>query len=226
MYGPGPRIVSFILNASINSLPTPDFLKIMNYRPDSACNLCQAPQCTMMHILSCCPTALQTKRYTWRHDSVLAVLEKEIRAFMDKRNKQGVLVPSAPQLYSSFVRAMEGKPRSRIERKTNSERGTLTEAIDWEMMVDTPSNPIVFPPHICPSNLRPDIVIWSNVKRIVVLIELTCPSEENVTTAAVRKESKYLELKALTEEHRWSCKLYTVEVGVRGFVARSATRCL
>ena len=55
LYGPGPRIVSFILNALINSLPTPDFLKIMNYRPDSACNLCQAPQCTMMHILSCCP---------------------------------------------------------------------------------------------------------------------------------------------------------------------------
>ena len=116
LYGPA-RIVSFILNASINSLPTPDFLKIMNYIPDSA----------YAH-------ALQTKRYTWRHDSVLAVLEKEIRAFMDKRNKLGVVVPSAPQLYSSFVRAMEGKPRSRNERQSNSERGT-----DWDMMVDTPS---------------------------------------------------------------------------------------
>ena len=38
------------------------------------CKLCGARKPTPAHILSACPTALLQKRYTYRHDQVLAVL--------------------------------------------------------------------------------------------------------------------------------------------------------
>ena len=86
---------------------------------------------------------------------------------------------------------------------------------------------IVFPPEFFCTNERPDIIIWSNCLRKVILVELTCPADENIYEARVRKETKYLPL--LTEIRRttkWEVHLSTVEVGVRGCVGLSLKQCL
>lgn len=76
--------LSFIIRAGIDCLPTPMTLCRWKYRTDSSCSLCNAPQCTVNHILSCCPTSLLQGRYTWRHDTVLKRLYNLLRDNLDK----------------------------------------------------------------------------------------------------------------------------------------------
>ena len=75
IYGPGPRVIAFVLNAQINSVRTPDMLKLWGYVQSANCPLCQHKQCTLHHILVNCRFALEQGRYTWRHDSVLLDIE-------------------------------------------------------------------------------------------------------------------------------------------------------
>ena len=75
IYGPGPRLISFVLNAQINSVRTPDMMKLWGYIPSACCTLCGADKCTLHHVLVNCSFALGQGRYTWRHDSVLTNIE-------------------------------------------------------------------------------------------------------------------------------------------------------
>ncbi len=52
------------------------------------------------------------------------------------------------------------------------------------------------PPHILVTNLRPDVFIVDETKREVVLFELTCPWDTNVTRMHAFKEDKYAPLVA------------------------------
>ena len=95
------------------------------------------------------------------------------------------------------------------------------------MEVDYDNNHYVFPPEIYSTNERPDIVIWSAVLRKVILIELTCPAEEGILPAQARKEAKYNDdLVPGINGQEWTSILMTIEVGVRGYVAKSVRRCL
>ena len=66
-----PSLIKFVLNAQINSVRTPDMLKLWGYTQSATCPLCSAPQCTLHHILVNCVYALGQKRY----DSVLKNIE-------------------------------------------------------------------------------------------------------------------------------------------------------
>lgn len=219
IYGPGKRIISFVLNASINMLPTPDILKIMNYRDTAACKLCDAPQCTLFHILSHCVYALVDKRYFWRHDSVLLSLKSDIAAHVDRVNS--TQIPKLSGLYESFVR--EG---ARMTKRKATAPHVLDTARDWKLLVDFMGDPIVFPPHICATNQRPDIVLWSDSARHVILIELTCPAEEKILQASSKKKSRYMELLSMIQDNKWKVDIFTVEAGVRGFISHSFRTCL
>ena len=49
------------------------------------------------------------------------------------------------------------------------------------------------------------------------MIELTCPAEQGIEAAALRKETRYEELQAAIKA--WGeCKYFTIEVGARGLV--------
>jgi hypothetical protein len=59
------------------------------------------------------------------------------------------------------------------------------------------------------------------------LIELTCPSEENIEEAQLQKENRYLQLMdQITTTTNWSPLLFTIDGGVRGFVAHSLEHTL
>ena len=62
-------------------------------------------------------------------------------------------------------------------------------ANDWKLQVDFEDRKLVFPPNICATSLRPDIVISSALTRNVILLELTCCAEEGIDAAQLRKEN-------------------------------------
>jgi hypothetical protein len=62
--------IKFLLNASINCLPTQNNLKLWGLSKTDKCFLCSNRDSTL-HLLAGCPVSLRQQRYTWRHDSVL-----------------------------------------------------------------------------------------------------------------------------------------------------------
>ena len=74
-----PRgVLSFALNSTTNTLPTPDNLRRWGKRMVSVCPLC-SNHGTLEHILNFCPVSLTQGRFTWRHNSVLNHLSNTIQ---------------------------------------------------------------------------------------------------------------------------------------------------
>ena len=116
---------------------------------------------------------------------------------------------------SSFVRAGTTSSRTRVPASS-----LLDGSTDWCMSVDYKHKKAIFPPLICATDERPDIVLWSESSRRVLLLELTCPAEEGIEAARLRKESRYAPLLTLIESTRcWTPELFTLEIGARGLVA-------
>ena len=115
-----PEPMKFVLNASLDTLPTNSNLHLWGKKPSNICTLCRSYSQTLVHVLNNCPRALELRRYSSRHDSVLRVI-------------------------GSF-----------IKRNLSS---------DYSITVDCPSEEYHFPHHITPTNLRPDIVWWSDRKK-------------------------------------------------------------
>ena len=80
--------------------------------------------------------------------------------------------------------------------------------------------------HIVATNLCPDIVLWSDMTKRVVLIELTVPWEEKIEEANERKRRKYQELEEDCKSKGWSTWCQPVEVGCRGFAGQSVWKTL
>jgi len=113
--------------------------------------------------------------------------------------------------------------------KTRREPTILETACDWRIVVDLPGMHYNFPAHIAITGERPDLVLWSETLKLVVLIELTVPSECNVTDAYRRKSEKYGKPGGLCDEIRnrgWKVELMPVEVGVLGYIAVSTQKAL
>ena len=112
-------------------------------------------------------------------------------------------------------------PTSQVQKQ----RSLLDGASDWLFSIDFEEQKLVFPPEIYSTSERPDIVIWSGFLKLVIMIELTCPSEEGITNATNRKQRRY---GCLLDNIRpqWTPILFIVEVGARGYVANSMVKCL
>ena len=66
--------------------------------------------------------------------------------------------------------------------------------------------------------MRPDLVMWSNAKQVVILVELTICFETNFVDASLRKSEKYQDLLEACTANGFSTNLVTLEVGSRGFL--------
>ena len=87
---------------------------------------------------------------------------------LQMRNQQSVGDVTGSQ-FISFVREAEATRGTQLKSAAG---GILPTGNDWQMRADEKQ---VFPQHIAITNLRPYIVLWSQTKRTVVLIELTVP---------------------------------------------------
>ena len=85
IYSLPPRVLSFAINASIDTLPTFRNLKLWREKMSANCKLCGNTQ-TLLHVLSGCKSMLEQGRYTWRHSYVLNHLETYIRDLKNNAN--------------------------------------------------------------------------------------------------------------------------------------------
>ena len=190
-------------------------LRLWGYKPTADCPLCAAPKCTLHHELVGCKVALDQGRYCWRHDSVLLNIEAALDGLINrlKTRSRSKLIKSS--FSSSFVRPGNSSGAAAIPPSS-----LLDGSSDWCMTVDYKHKRAIFPPPIYSTSERPDVVIWSESSRRVLLLELTCPAEEGIQAARAKKESKYHDLLlGINESHFWSAELHTLEVGARGLVA-------
>ena len=215
-----PKNFSHRLNATINCLPTPCSLKLWGFIPDARCPLCEAKKATQMHIYSNCKTALLQGRYSWRHDSVLVNLEPFIRKHVKEHNEKKLLNPKKKLI--KFVR-----PGASSAPQPQGTRDNLLDTTqDWQYQVDYRDKEKVFPTEICVTGLRPDIVIWSAALKKAILVELTCPSEDNMLQAKARKSERYQPLLQQITANGWTASLFLIEAGVTGCLSRSFAKCL
>ncbi|XP_057309748.1 uncharacterized protein LOC130649438 [Hydractinia symbiolongicarpus] len=98
-------------------------------------------------------------------------------------------------------------------------------SISTTFVADTSPN-FVFPSYIAVSQLRLDIVIFSNKLKRLVIIELTCPCEENTNYWHSTKVAKYSCLVNVILSSGWQVDFFAVEVGARGYCARTTMSCL
>jgi hypothetical protein len=122
----------------------------------------------------------------------------------------------------SFVK--EGS-KTNNEKKKSEYKGVLAQAKDWEITIDLNNN-YEFPFHVAETSLRPDIVIWSDLIKSIIFIELTVSMEERTAEAQKLKLSKYQDLASACSNQGYTAKSLTIEVGSRGWVAPSVYSCL
>ena len=126
--------------------------------------------CTTTHILGACKVLLKQGRYEFRHDTVLHKIIESLKSFILNIKQT---VPISPKSFIKFV-----KKGTNVPCKRTPPVGILHHT-DWVLLADIDNN-YCFPIQIAFTQLRPDITIFSNILRKVILIELTCPCAENI----------------------------------------------
>ena len=86
------------------------------------------------------------------------------------------------------------------------------------IIYDLPDNPYQFPPHISTTDLRPDIVIWSNSTKELTIVELTVCFETSFNEAISRKTLKYINLMEEAQTKGYNAQILTLEVGSRSIL--------
>ena len=66
-----------------------------------------------------------------------------------------------------------------------------------------------------PTDLRPDILWWDDLKKVIVMVELTIPFDTVLEGARERKEAKYDHLKVTAVRNGYRASLITLEIGSR-----------
>lgn len=200
--------LTFLIRSVYDILQSPANLSIWNKTESALCPLCKRVG-SLKHILSSCPTALAEGRYRWRHDQILRVIADIVHNAIQTNKK--IPVKSAIRFIKAGTKPSKTKkPRPNI----------LSPASDWELRVDLRAR-LIFPDHIVKTLLRPDLVFFSNTMKTVVMWELTVPWEENILEAHEWKKSKYDELLAQCRTSGWKATCLPIEVGSRGFTAKS-----
>nr|XP_054753540.1 uncharacterized protein LOC129259264 [Lytechinus pictus] len=211
-----PLRISFVVCSTYDFLPTPVNLSKWYNEPDK-CSACGG-RGTLQHILSACEVSLCCGMYTWRHNQVLKVVEEAVTKRVTSHNSgKGVANGGMPHI--DFVKEGAG-PRLRARSTRPS---ILSSARDWQVRVDLDGKGS-FPQHVVFSNLRPDIVLWTDSAKVIVLGELTVPWKDNFDYAFERKLTRYSELVAECTGKGWKVFCFPFEVGCRGFIAKSLSR--
>lgn len=107
---------------------------------------------------------------------------------------------------------------------STSTSNLLQEAKNWEIKVDL-GKKLIFP-DVVHTNLRPDIVLWYQSPRRMILVELTVPWEGRTEEAYERKLSKYKDLAEDCTRQGWKTTVFPLEIGCRGFPAQSLWKML
>ncbi len=206
--------LTFLLHAVNDLLPTPNNLKIRGKDEDPSCHQCGAALCTLNHILTGCPKAMEG-RYRWRLDKVLVEIAKWTDLQRIKANEHKT--PPTDRGFS-FPKQEERFPKSR--RTDSSAPSILYRGSNWEMQVDLKKK-LVFPDKGVVTTLRPNMVLLSRSTKTIIVVELTVPWEGRLAISHEFKKAKYQDLIDEASIKGWNGALFPIEVGCRGFPATS-----
>ena len=79
----------------------------------------------------------------------------------------------------------------------------------------------VFPQDIVATKLRPDILLTSRNKNLIVIMELTVPWEDRLELSHQLKKGKYQDLADEAQMKGWHALLFPFEAGCKGFPSKS-----
>ena len=116
-------------------------------------------------------------------ESIVNILQEEIKKVPKPKKKKVTFI--------AFCKPGQGKKSS---KHPSTQVGILFSAKDWKLQTDL-GKQLVFPTHIAITDKRPDIILFSDETKQVVLIELTVPWETRVEEAYERKKKSYEELR-------------------------------
>ena len=120
-----------------------------------------------------------------------------------------------------FHKAGNKSEKVKLQVQARELKSFFSDASDWLIVYDEDKRQRNFPAHIVSTSDRPDVVIFSNKVKKVMLMELTCGNEENFSNQKSYKTRKYQKLVHEIEMNGWTCKLLTVEMGCRGIYNES-----
>ena len=100
--------------------------------------------------------------------------------------------------------------------------GVLHSASDWNLEFDLDGMLVVRVVLAVISS----ILLFSRSTKKVIIIELTCPCEENMSQCHEEKSQKYYPLCCSIRSNGWSDYFYAIEVRAQGFCAESVRSCL
>jgi hypothetical protein len=151
-----------------------------------------------------------------------------VEGLLSKQNTEKPYEIRIPDISANFVsknaKVEDKRSTSTRIKFVDATQRVFCEANDWALMMDFDHKRISLPVDIYVTDQRPDIIIISRSTKVVILVELTCPVEENIEAAAIRKEAKYHQLcEDINSDKKtnWKCHLMTIEAGSRGFIAKS-----
>ena len=156
------QVFAFKLNVTAMTLTSLSNLRRWGIKRVGKCPLCDKLNVTAAHVLSNCRVALRQQRYTWRHDNVLAAIAKDIYGLVNRTNKNNSTRTPPGQI--SVVNAGQHK-------KTHTTlRSLLTKpnSTDWNVNIDFNRSLTIPPCTGVNTLLRPDIVIYSAVDKIII----------------------------------------------------------
>ncbi len=97
---------------------------------------------------------------------------------------------------------------------------SLQKTSDCELRVDL-RRKLVFPQDVAVTSLQPDMVLLSRSTKTIIVAELTVPWKERLATSHQLKKAKYKDLVDEAVVKGWHATSYPIEVGCRGFPAKS-----
>ncbi|KAI2661305.1 Glutamyl-tRNA(Gln) amidotransferase subunit A [Labeo rohita] len=103
--------------------------------------------------------------------------------------------------------------------------GLLATARDWQLKVDL-GKQLKIPETIATTTLRPDMVLFSESSRQMVLLELTKPWKDRMEESFKRKRAKHEELASECRNRGWKTCCFPIEVGCQGFASQLLCRAL
>ena len=231
LYEYSEGLLKFCINATTNTLASPDNMRRWGQARNLCCGLCGQEGATLRHILAGCRwvhdyenKVMPEDRYTWRHNCVLKEIAYHVAEFISEIN----CLPRAStndEKKKTFVKA-----GAAIKRKKKSRKGILHSARDWIFDFELPewatARKYAFPSDVAITSTIPDAYIISRETKQIIVIELTAPLEENIVKWNTKKTEKYQSAIADACEKSWRDQVHVraVEVGAKGWIPPSFQR--
>ena len=104
-----PEPMKFTLNAALDVLPTNSNLFHWGKKASIRCPLCSGNQ-SLLHVLNECPTAMELRRYSRRHDEVLKIFAKTIQEHLPPQFSMTADLPGSSYSFPQHIIPTDCRP--------------------------------------------------------------------------------------------------------------------